>query len=111
MGYLISRYRKKIRDIKNSITKHDLIGRLSKKFHELPLSDVKLAVDIMLDHITQALVDGERAEFRGFGSFSLHYLPPRRSRNPATGEEIVTPGRYRPHFKPGKELRKCVNKK
>jgi len=88
-----------------------LNNRLSKKFPELPLRDVKLAVDIMLDHIAQALVDGERAEFRSFGGFSLHYHSPRRSRNPATGEEIVIPGKYHIHFKLGKELRKCVNKK
>jgi nucleoid DNA-binding protein len=37
---------------KNSIIKSDLIDRLSKKLPELPLRDVKLAVDIMLDQIT-----------------------------------------------------------
>jgi integration host factor subunit beta len=46
---------------------------------------------------------------RGFGSFSLHFRPPRLGRNPKTGESVELPGKYVPHFKPGKELRERVN--
>ena len=46
---------------------------------------------------------------RGFGSFSLHYRPPRTGRNPKTGDAVALPGKHVPHFKPGKELRERVS--
>ena len=46
---------------------------------------------------------------RGFGSFSLHYRPPRTGRNPKTGSAVQVPDKFVPHFKPGKELRERVN--
>jgi integration host factor subunit beta len=52
---------------------------------------------------------GERIEIRGFGSFSLHFRPPRQGRNPKTGEAVALSGKYVPHFKPGKDLRDKVN--
>ena len=52
---------------------------------------------------------GERIEIRGFGSFSLHFRPPRMGRNPKTGDSVALPGKHVPHFKPGKELRERVN--
>ncbi len=59
--------------------------------------------------MSQALSLGERIEIRGFGSFSLHYRPPRMGRNPKTGDAVALPGKHVPHFKPGKELRERVN--
>jgi integration host factor subunit beta len=56
-----------------------------------------------------ALANGERIEIRGFGSFSLHYRPPRVGRNPKTGSSVPLPGRHVPHFKAGKDLRERVN--
>ena len=53
--------------------------------------------------------NGERIEIRGFGSFSLHFRPPRQGRNPKTGEAVALSGKYVPHFKPGKDLRERVN--
>ena len=51
----------------------------------------------------------DRIEIRGFGSFSLHFRPPRQGRNPKTGEAVALAGKYVPHFKPGKDLRERVN--
>ena len=59
--------------------------------------------------MSRALASGERIEIRGFGSFSLHFRPPRVGRNPKTGESVALDGKYVPHFKPGKELRDRVN--
>jgi len=55
------------------------------------------------------LSQGGRIEIRGFGSFNLHFRPPRRAHNPKTGEKLVTNPKYAVHFKPGKELREKVN--
>ena len=75
----------------------------------LAFHDVELSVKELLEQISQELARGERIEIRGFGSFSLHYRPPRIGRNPKTGESVALPGKYVPHFKPGKELRERVN--
>lgn len=76
---------------------------------QLPQKDVELAVKMMLDSMTKALTDNQRIEIRGFGSFCLHYRAPRIGRNPKTGTTVELPGKYVPHFKPGKELRERVN--
>ena len=75
----------------------------------MSLRDVELGVKIILDRITEALVDDERIEIRGFGSFKLHERPPRTGRNPRTGEVVNIPAKRVPHFKPGKELRERVD--
>ncbi len=91
------------------MTKSELIERIAAVQSQLSAKDVELAVKMMLDHMAEALAEGERIEIRGFGSFSLHYRAPRLGRNPKTGEKVELAGKYVPHFKPGKELRERVN--
>jgi integration host factor subunit beta len=91
------------------MTRSDLVEVLAQEQNQLSERDVELAVKSMLERISNALASGERIEIRGFGSFSLHYREPRTGRNPKTGESVALPGRYAPHFKPGKELRERVN--
>ncbi len=91
------------------MTKSELIEALALKQTQLPYKDVELVVKSLLEQMSQALASGERIEIRGFGSFSLHFRPPRLGRNPKTGTPVDLPGKYVPHFKPGKELRERVN--
>lgn len=91
------------------MTKSELIESIVQKQTQLAQKDIDLAVKTLLEHMAQSLADGERIEIRGFGSFSLHYRPPRVGRNPKTGEAVSLPAKYVPHFKPGKELRDRVN--
>jgi integration host factor subunit beta len=91
------------------MTKSELIEILSRKQKHLPAKDVELAVKHLLDLMGDALATGQRIEIRGFGSFSLHYRPPRMGLNPKTGEAVALAGKYVPHFKPGKDLRDRVN--
>lgn len=91
------------------MTKSELIEKIAAQQDQLPAKDVELAVKLMLDHISQVLASGRRIEIRGFGSFSLHYRAPRVGRNPKTGDAVELPGKYVPHFKPGKEMRDRVN--
>ncbi|HUD42744.1 MAG TPA: integration host factor subunit beta [Dokdonella sp.] len=92
-----------------SMTKSELIEALAARQVHLAANDVELAVKSLLEQMSQALADGDRIEIRGFGSFSLHYRPPRMGRNPKTGDAVALPGKHVPHFKPGKELRERVN--
>ena len=91
------------------MTKSELIEILAQKQLQLAYKDVELAVKTMIDHMGNTLANGERIEIRGFGSFSLHYRPPRVGRNPKTGESVELAAKYVPHFKPGKEMRERVN--
>lgn len=91
------------------MTKSELIERISKKQPHLPYKDVELSVKTLIEQMAQKLATGNRIEIRGFGSFSLHFRPPRIGRNPKTGEAVALSGKYVPHFKPGKELRERVN--
>lgn len=91
------------------MTKSELIEALSRRQTHLAFHDVEFAVKEILEQIANALAAGDRVEIRGFGSFSLHFRPPRMGRNPKTGDSVSLPGKYVPYFKPGKELRDRVN--
>jgi len=91
------------------MTKSELIEALAAGQSHLAYKDVELAIRCILDQMSNALASGERIEIRGFGSFSLHYRPPRIGRNPKTGDSVALAGKHVPHFKPGKELRDRVN--
>ena len=91
------------------MTKSELIAQLSTKQPQLDYRDVELAVKELIDQLSTALAAGQRIEVRGFGSFSLHYRPPRIGRNPKTGDSVQVPDKHVPHFKPGKELRERVD--
>ena len=91
------------------MTKSELIEVIAKEQSHLAYRDVELAIKCMIEQMSQALASGDRIEIRGFGSFSLHYRPPRMGRNPKTGEAVALAGKHVPHFKPGKELRERVN--
>ena len=86
-----------------------LVRALNEKLSELQLGDVDLAVNCLLNHMADALVQGERIEIRGFGSFDLHHRPPRIGRNPKTGEAVNLPAKVAVHFTPGKDMRDRVN--
>ena len=91
------------------MAKSELIEILSQRQVHLKADDVDLAVKSLLEMMGGALATGERIEVRGFGSFSLHFRPPRTGRNPKTGDAVALAGKHVPHFKPGKELRERVS--
>ncbi|MFY7698362.1 MAG: integration host factor subunit beta [Legionella sp.] len=90
--------------------KSELIANLAAKMTHLPEKQVADGINHILALMSNSLIKGQRIEIRGFGSFSLHYRPPRNAHNPKTGEKVTTEAKYSPHFKPGKELRERVNK-
>ena len=91
------------------LIKSQLIAELSKQLSYIPEKDIMLSVNHILNIMGDTLSNGDRIEIRGFGSFSLHYRPPRRAHNPKTGEKLLTEPKYAAHFKPGKELRDEIN--
>ena len=75
------------------MTKSELIEIITAKQKHLPAKDVELALKQMLEIMSDSLAQGDRIEIRGFGSFSLHFRPPRQGRNPKTGEAVALAGK------------------
>jgi integration host factor subunit beta len=91
------------------MTKSELVSALAERQPQLLKQNVELAVNCILVQMADALVEGERIEIRGFGSFDLHHQSPRIGRNPRTGEGVNLPAKVSIHFKPGKEMRDRVD--
>ena len=91
------------------MNKSELIAILAQQKLDIPEKEIVLIVNQIIESLSNAFIEGKRIEIRGFGSFALHYRPPRRARNPKTGKTITTEGKYIPHFKASKELRTLVD--
>jgi len=66
-------------------------------------------VNLIFDSMKQALVENDRIEIRGFGSFVVKDYKSYLGRNPKTGEIIKVKPKKLPFFKVGKELRERVD--
>ena len=93
----------------SAMNRPDLIDELAARFANLTKNDADLAVNTVLDVLTDALVAGQRIEIRGFGSFSIKPRQARIRRNPRNGASVAVPERRVVHFKPGKALRESVD--
>jgi integration host factor subunit beta len=91
------------------MTKSELIALISNKQPHLLSKDVELAINTIVQTMTDTVAIGERIEIRGFGSFNTVEHAARIGRNPKTGEAVTVPNRHAVHFKPGLELRYNVN--
>jgi nucleoid DNA-binding protein len=58
--------------------------------------------------VEDALVRGERVEWRGFGVFDVQLRAARTARNPGSGAPVEIPARRVPVFRPARELRAAV---
>lgn len=94
----------------NTITKKDLVSRIAYATGERQRV-VKRIIDEAMEHISTALVRGERIELRRFGVFRVKFREGKVMRNPQTGEKMEIPPRKVAYFKPGKTLTKRLNQK
>lgn len=90
------------------MNKSDLVIALHTDL-DLPIRKTEEIVDTMFDHMSRTLVNGDRIEIRGFGSFEVRDYPGYTGRNPATGELITVADKRLPFFKAGKELRETID--
>ncbi len=84
------------------MNKSDLIVVLAKE-SDLPLRKSEEIVNLVFDTMSDALVDGDRIEIRGFGSFMVKEYDGYTGRNPKTGDQISVNEKRLPFFKTGKE--------
>ena len=90
--------------------KSQLVKRLLQKNPHLIQRDIEKITSLIIENIKLSLASEERVEIRGFGSFSVRHRKSKNGRNPKTGVAVNINERYVPHFKPGKNLKKRVNK-
>ncbi len=91
------------------MNKSDLIT-LTAQRTGLSKKDADLAVNTIVETISQTLIQGERVQLSGFGSFEVKERLARVGRNPHTGETIDIPASKLPVFKPSKALKEAVDK-
>ena len=85
------------------------MSKLNEKLPELQVRNVGLALNWILEYMANALVQGERIEIRGFGSFDCRRRPLRIARNPMTRDAVNLPAKVAIYFKPGNEMRARVD--
>lgn len=90
------------------MNRSDLINALKDKT-ALSKKDAEKVVDTFFGSITETLVQGERVEIRGFGSFMVKNYTSYIGRNPKTGKQINVSSKKLPFFKVGKELKEKVD--
>jgi nucleoid DNA-binding protein len=88
------------------MNKEDLVSQVAKVV--ATKKEAEAVVDSVFGAMTKALKEGDKVSLAGFGIFSVVDKPPRKGRNPKTGEEIDIPGKKIPKFSPGKVLKDAV---
>ncbi len=90
------------------MTKSDLIERLTNKTH-MTKKKVENVVNCVFDTMFEALVNSDRIEIRGFGSWYVKDYKAYTGRNPKTGSSVSVEEKKLPFFKVGKELKKNID--
>jgi len=73
--------------------------------------DAEACVNQIFSIMTEALVNGEKVQISGFGSFEAKNHASRIGRNPHTHEEIEIPAFKSAGFSPSKSLKNAINQK
>ena len=76
---------------------------------DLKKKDAEAAVNAVLAAFEKALVEGDKIQLIGFGTFDVKERPAREGRNPATGEIIPIDASKQVIFTAGKTLKNKIN--
>ena len=90
------------------MTKTELAATVAAKA-QITKKQADLILNATFDAIKQALVEGDKVQLIGFGTFEIRNRAARKGRNPQTNEEIDIPASKLPSFKAGKALKEAVN--
>lgn len=92
------------------MNKAELIAAIAAKTGDTK-KVAEATVNAFVETVTNALVEGDKVQLVGFGSFEVRKRAARKGRNPQTKAEIKIPASKAPVFKAGKALKDLVNKK
>ena len=91
------------------MNKSELVASVAEKAG-LTKKDAEKAVNAFVETVQQSLVEGNKIQMIGFGTFEVKERAARTGRNPRTNEEIQIPASKNPVFKAGKALKDAVNR-
>lgn len=91
------------------MNKSELIAAVAEQA-ALSKKDAEKAVNAVIAAITDKLVEGDKVQLVGFGTFEVRAREARTGKNPRTGEKIEIAASKVPAFKAGKALKDAVNK-
>ena len=91
------------------MNKTELIAAVSQ-VAGLTKKDTELVINAALDAITASLVEGEKVQLSGFGTFEVKDREARIGRNPHTKEAVEIPATRVPAFKASKVLKDNIAK-
>ena len=92
------------------MNKAELVAKMAEK-SELTKKDAENALNAFMACVEEALVNGEKVQLVGFGSFETRDRAAREGRNPQSGEVMKIAASKAPKFKAGKALKDLVNEK
>ena len=90
------------------MNKTELIDKMAEK-SGLTKKDSEKALNAVIESVEEALVNSDKVQLIGFGSFEVKQRAARKGRNPQTMEEIDIPESKIPAFKAGKDLKEKLN--
>ena len=90
------------------MNKSELVASVAE-VAELTKKDAEKAVNAVFASVQKALVEDDKVQIIGFGTFEVRTRAARKGRNPQTGETIEIPASKNPVFKAGKALEEAVN--
>lgn len=89
--------------------KADIVDHLVNNVEGVTKKQAGEILDAVFDYIGSALVDGDRVQVPGFGTFQISERAERQGLNPKTKAPITIPASKGVRFKPGKALKDSVN--
>jgi integration host factor subunit beta len=87
--------------------KSQLVSALAEEL-KVSNQESEMVVKAFFSSIEKGLIQGERTEIRGLGSFRVKDYPGYTGRNPKTGSAIDVPPKRLPFFRVGRELKAVV---
>jgi DNA-binding protein HU-beta len=90
------------------MNKADLVSTMAAK-GDITKVDAEKALNAFIESVEEALVNGDKVQLVGFGSFEVRERAARKGRNPQTKKEITIKASKAPVFKVGKALKDMVN--
>lgn len=91
-------------EIKNTEGLPASVQNLSKKA-------IGTVLDLEKSLIVEAVANGDKIRYIGFGNYELRERQARKGRNPQSGETIDIAATSVPYFKPGKDFKNAVRSK
>ena len=90
------------------MNKSQLIEALARE-EGLTIKRAEMVINTVFESIEQALIEDDRVEIRGLGSFKVKHYLGYVGRNPKTGDAIEVREKRLPFFKVGKALKERVD--